>query len=579
MTVADVPEKIGRFHVEHKLGEGAMSIVYQAHDTEIDRKIAIKLLRPEVEAEAEYRSRFLSEARAAGNLAHANIVTIYDVGECEAGPYIAMELLPGVTLEDRMRERERFELPEIISIGIQLAEGLDYSHANGVVHRDVKPGNIILEPQRDLLRITDFGIARIETADQLSSTVAGAILGTPQYMSPEQVEGQVVDGRSDLFSVGVILYQLLSGMRPFSANTLSSLYLQIVRDDPRPLEKLVPDAPAALRNLIKRLLNKAPERRFQSGAELAAALRKLREDLDARARRQAEARLMPLRYKWTAILVMLVSVAMAVAAYVVHRQEVNAMTGLALDFGSSLAEFVAAESAEALVIQDWVAVELRARETVDRQQISHLRIVDRKGVVRGSSREGELGKPYVPDPKAGMPARNGETVIHRIAAADADIFDFEVPVLYQKREMGRVHLGLSSASLDQAARVTLYTMLGLMLAVIFTVALVAFVLASRLSAPMRILQAAMREAAQGNLGHRIEERRNDELGGMFDQFNRMAESMEQLREDNQVLTQSGGLGGSPDRGRALKLDVRHDVTLDEDDAPTRLADDGPGPQS
>ncbi len=538
-----MPKMIGRYRVESKLGEGSMSVVYKAHDSEIDRSIAIKLLRSEVMTEPEYRSRFISEAKAAGNLTHPNIVTIHDVGECKAGPYIAMELLDGPTLEDLLREQDDFDCRRVLSIGIQLAEALDYSHAKGVVHRDVKPGNIILQRERDTLRITDFGIARVESPDTMVSTIAGTILGTPQYMSPEQVEGEVVDGRSDLFSVGVILYQLITGMRPFSANTLASLYLQILSDDPLPIDSQAPAAPVGLRNAIKKLLNKEPERRFQSGSELADALRKVEEELNAREQRQAEARLMPLRYKWTLVLVLLVSLSMAIASAMIYRKEINVMTTLALDFGSSLAEFVAAESAESMVIQDWVAMELYAQETVERQQISHLQIVDRDGIVRGSAQAKDQGKPYAANPGAQYVTRNGETVIHRLESAHASLFDFEVPILYQKRGMGWVHLGLSSDSLDHAAQVTLYTMIGLMLAVILTVAVVAYLLAARLSAPMRILHNALKQAAQGNLAHRITESRNDELGRMFDQYNRMVESMDKLHEDHQALSQTTTVRG------------------------------------
>ncbi len=580
MKKPETEKNIGRYRVEEKLGEGAMSVVYKAHDPEINRGIAIKLLRRSLAAEPEYHKRFVSEAKAAGNLAHANIVTIYDVGECDSGPYIAMELLDGPTLEELMQEKHPFDYREILSIGIQLAEGLGYSHTKGVVHRDVKPGNIIFQGSQKVLRITDFGIARIDTPNEQGSTIAGTILGTPRYMSPEQVEAEEVDGRSDLFSVGVILYQLLTGVAPFSGATLASLYVQITRDEPVSIDRLAADAPVGLRNVIKKLLHKDPARRFQSGKELADALRHVVSELDAAEQRRADTRLMPLRYKWTLILVLLVSIAMTVSAAIIYRKEVAVMTTLALDFGSSLAEFVATESTESLLIQDWVAIELFVKETAEREQISHLQVVDHEGLVRASSNPLEHNKPYVAlSPDAQYMTRIGETAIHRLAGEPADVFDFEAPILYQDKSLGRVHLGLSSASLDQAAQVTLYTLVSLLLAVILTVAVVAYLLAARLSVPMRILQDALKHASKGNLAHRISESRNDEFGRMFHQFNLMAEAMEQVREENQVLMTQSGIDHSGEHRksttslpRAAQTDPRAHLPLNQDDLPTRVVD-------
>ncbi|MCU7892998.1 MAG: serine/threonine protein kinase [Candidatus Thiodiazotropha sp. (ex Ustalcina ferruginea)] len=218
-----MPESIGRFSLIEEIGEGAMSIVYKAFDPEINRTLAIKLLRGECAADPEYRYRFLQEAKAAGKLTHPNIVTIFDVGEVAQGPYIAMEFLEGRTLEQMMDSDAKISTRETVVYGIQLAEALDYSHARGIVHRDVKPGNIISPDDGHTIRITDFGIAHVDSPNKEHRTMMGAVLGTPQYMSPEQVEGLPVDGRSDLFSMGVILYQLITGEKPFVSETLTSL--------------------------------------------------------------------------------------------------------------------------------------------------------------------------------------------------------------------------------------------------------------------------------------------------------------------------------------------------------------------
>ena len=527
-----VPEQIGRYKITEKIGEGSMSVVYKAFDADIDRSIAIKLMRPEVLWEPDYRERFLSEAKAAGNLIHPNIVTIFDVGECEAGPYIAMDFLDGPTLEELMEPEARPPLRQVLNIGIQLAEALDHAHQHGIIHRDVKPSNIIQLRERNLIRITDFGIAHIENAEKMYYTASGTVLGTPQYMSPEQIEGATVDGRSDLFSVGVILYQLVTGQRPFAANTLASLYAKIVREDPVAVEKLAPGLPAGLIHTIKKLLNKEPARRFRSARELADALRSLVEDLDAREQRDAEARLVPLRVKYTLVLATLVSVAIVIATYLVHRQEVNAMTNLALDFGSSLTRFVASQNAEPMVIEDWVAIEFFVKDTTELQQISHLRITDRNGVIRGSLIPEERGQAFTDVAAHKRLIEKGDDLIVREVETDASSYlDFEAPILYQSKEMGRVYLGLSKESLERAANLTLYTMMGLSLAVVLTVIVAAYLLWSRISAPITILHGALRRAAEGNLSYRISETRNDELGQMFKEFNSMADHLERIKDE------------------------------------------------
>jgi HAMP domain-containing protein len=525
---ANMPGRIGRYQVQERLGEGSMSVVYKAFDADISRHLAIKLLRPEVAMEPEFRSRFLSEARAAGNLAHPNIVTIYDIGECELGPYIAMELVQGPTLEEAMAEDARPSLRQILDIGVQLADALGYAHSRGIVHRDVKPGNIMQLPDGHTIRITDFGIAHIESPDRMHHTVSGTILGTPQYMSPEQIEGGAVDGRSDLFSVGVILYQLLTGKRPFVAQTLASLYAKIVREPPEPMGDQMP---AGVRKLVERLLQKDPARRFADGRELGDALRSLIEDMDAHEQRQAEARRLPLRVRFTVILALLVTLSMGVAAYVVHRVEVSVMTSLALDFGTSLARFVSIRSAEPMLLKDWIAVEFFVTETQRRQQITYLHLVDRDGIVRGSTDPETQGLAYAAPPVTRSLIDSDDLQVHALERDGLRLLDFEVPILYLGKTMGRVHLGLSRAPLDEAATLTLYTMLGLLVAIVLTVIVVAYLLAGRITAPLKVLRSALVQASRGHLTHRINERRDDEIGELFEVYNRMADALTQQRDE------------------------------------------------
>jgi eukaryotic-like serine/threonine-protein kinase len=267
---------VGRYEVQAAIGEGAMADVYRAYDPGIDRVLAIKVLKAEFRQNRQYAARFLREARAAGALSHPNIVTIYDVGEVDGYPYIAMELLEGRPL-DQVMQRERLSVESVLAVGTQLGEALNYAHGLGVVHRDIKPSNIMLAPDGRSIKILDFGIARVAEAEgdaETLKTQIGQVLGTPRYMSPEQALGGALDGRSDLFSAGVVLYELVTGQRAFAGSSAATLALQITQNDPRPIAELAPDCPRGLEFIIGKLLAKKPEKRFATGEELAAALRR-----------------------------------------------------------------------------------------------------------------------------------------------------------------------------------------------------------------------------------------------------------------------------------------------------------------
>jgi len=212
------PGQIGRYRIESVLGRGAMGIIYGAHDPAIDRKVAIKLVRADLLQggdRSEYVARFQQEAQAAGRCAHPNIVAVYDFALHEGNPYIAMEYINGVSLAQVPARPGGFAIPEIIDLGGQMLDALAAAHALGVIHRDIKPANIMLT-DHGRVKVTDFGISRLDTSH---ITGSGAVIGTPSYMSPEQCRGETADGRSDLFSVGVVLYELLTGTKPFAGTS------------------------------------------------------------------------------------------------------------------------------------------------------------------------------------------------------------------------------------------------------------------------------------------------------------------------------------------------------------------------
>jgi serine/threonine-protein kinase len=273
------PRKLGKYEIRRELGQGAMGVVYEGFDPMIARRVALKTVRRDqldrVEVE-EILARFKREAQAAGRLTHPNIVGIYEYGE-DPGPngeatggtaFIAMEFVEGRELREYFDADERFPMAEIVRIMGQLLEALDYSHKNGVVHRDIKPANIILLKD-GTVKVADFGIARLESSNL---TQAGSVLGTPSYMSPEQFMGQTVDGRSDLFSAGVILYQFLTGEKPFTG-ALTTIMHKVLKEEPAAPSELNVQVPRPLDALMRKALAKRPDERFQSGREFAIALR------------------------------------------------------------------------------------------------------------------------------------------------------------------------------------------------------------------------------------------------------------------------------------------------------------------
>jgi len=264
---------LGRYVIERELGKGAMGIVYQGRDPTIDREVAIKTMALSQEFQdeelAEARERFFREAAAAGKLNHPNIITIHDVGEEHDLAYIAMEFIKGEDLGKYASEGALLPVKEVLRIISVVADALDYAHEEGVVHRDIKPANIVYNNKKGSLKIADFGIARITASSQ---TRTGVILGTPAYMSPEQMTGHKVDGRSDLFSLGTTMFVLLTGEAPFPGDTLAALAYQISHDKHPDICKLRPDLPACLRGIIDKALAKNPDKRYQSGAAVKRAV-------------------------------------------------------------------------------------------------------------------------------------------------------------------------------------------------------------------------------------------------------------------------------------------------------------------
>ncbi len=279
MTEKNIPEHIGKYTILDILGRGAMGVVYKGFDPHIERTVAIKVIRKAAfddDEIGEALGRFRREAQAAGRLVHPNIVTVYEYGEENDTAFIAMEYIEGHSLKELLASQTNFTLAEVVDILSQLLNGLSYAHTNGIVHRDIKPDNLIFTPD-GTLKIMDFGVARLESS---SLTMAGSMMGTPSYMAPEIFSGEEVDQRSDLFSAGIILYQLLTGHKPFSGSSMTTIMHQVVNVMPPKPSQLDSRLAAPLDGLIQTCLAKNPANRFQNAADFLAGLQEAFARLD-----------------------------------------------------------------------------------------------------------------------------------------------------------------------------------------------------------------------------------------------------------------------------------------------------------
>ncbi len=273
------PSKIGKYDVEERVGEGAMGVVYRAVDPVLKRRVAIKVMSDAFAQNDDLRERFLREAQAAGSLQHPNVITIYDFGDVDGHPYIAMEFVEGQDLAELIAHQVPLSVVDKLDLAIGVLQGLAYAHKRGIVHRDIKPANIRVDDEGKA-RIMDFGVAHLASSNM---TKSGVMLGTPSYMAPEQIVGGKVGPQTDVFSVGAVLYELLTGARPFEGGTLQAVMYRVLSENPAPLTTAVPGLPARLNDVVMRALAKDAENRYSSALEMANDLIAVRSAIDASA--------------------------------------------------------------------------------------------------------------------------------------------------------------------------------------------------------------------------------------------------------------------------------------------------------
>jgi serine/threonine-protein kinase len=554
---AAVPPHVGRYRVEGILGQGAMAVVYAGFDPGIERKVAIKCLHREVAADPAYRQRFLIEARAAGHLTHPHIVTIFDVGETDDGrSYIAMERLSGETLASKVAREGFPPLPAIIDLVGQLAAALDYAHARGVLHHDIKPENIMLADGWSYAKISDFGIAERRGSLRDAGGLPAEIGGTPAYMALERLRGERSDARSDLFSLGVVLYWLIVGKLPWpEIGNVPQLIRKRLRQPRPPIRPRDPATPSMLISIARTLLAPVAESRYQRGAEVIDDLRLAAREYERERETPLANRIISLRLRWASSLGAILSLVLVLGLAAIYAKQHAAVTGLALDFGSSMGRMVAGESAENLLLGDHAATRALVTDISRNRQIHYLAIADRSGDIVASTRQEEIGRKlsvaegqkYLPRPDA-IRSYLGQAEGDR--ASDGMLL-FDVPIQYQTKTVGELRLGISNAELRTAQKTTLWVIATVLVLTLAAVVGAAYWLFRRPLMMLGLLGDALLRVARGDFAHRIRLARRDEFGRLFATFNLM----------NSTLQTRQRRGGEP----APPVDGADDVTR-----PTRI---------
>ena len=521
-----IGDRLGRYRLLERIGEGAMAEVYRAYDPDIGRTLAIKLLRAEVCHDSEYVGRFLREARAVGALAQPNIVSVYDVGQVGNRPYIVMELIEGQPLEDRLETEVMPTVEDVIAIGIQFGEALDYAHSRGVIHRDLKPSNVIVSSDGKTITITDFGIARIEDGDVSARTQVGFILGTPSYMSPEQARGEPVDGRSDLFSVGVILYQMLSGRKPFAAGDMATLLKKLTGEEPERLDRLAPYLPAGLVRIVERLLEKEPDRRFATGGELARALLHERDALAEQTNRPGRRRLLSAWTATTVVLTLIVGLALVASSVFVHDRVRTELLADHVGLGITLTEALAGDMATRLGAGQETAIESEVVETAGRWGLAELVVTDAAGIAIAASDDLMIGLRYV-EPSGMTPIGHASDVdIWRVDRPGRPLaLHFRTVIGPPDDGVGAVHVTRTAQNAQRAWNVLAALLTGIVAIGTLAVPVLSLLLRRLMIRPLHRLERALNEVSEGNTAVHLSHRRGDLVGKVFDAFNRMTDAV------------------------------------------------------
>ena len=534
-------ESLGRYIINGRLGEGAMADVYRAMDPSIGRQVAIKVLKPEYARNPELIVRFLREARAAGALSHPNIATIYEVGEEAGVAYIAMELVEGQPLDSMLQTGGRMPYERVLMFGAQLAGALGYAHRMGVVHRDVKPSNILLSSDGRTAKLVDFGVARIDEPDaeddqHLARTQFGQMIGTPRYMSPEQALGLPVEPRSDLFSLGIVLYEMVTGKVAFPGIGLATLAIQIAQERVEPIDRSASDCPPGLRFIIDKLLSKKPEQRFADGEAVRTAIMR---EMSVSEESAPSRRGLSLRVKLPLALASVTFAVLAICGTMIVSREERAFEQMAVASGQTISAFVASNAGVVAADnaglpgdqQDWSAVRAFVDSASEDGEIRSMVVVDADNIIRAASDPRRVGQSYVQPTETRLATAVGAAAVSYAANGQSAGMRFVRPIRYAGADFGKVDIVVRTTALTAAAANTRLLLLMLSAVVMLTVLVIGYLSGAAVTRPLARLRTALAEAATSRFALRISHRRGDEFGHAFDAFNQAAASVETLIAD------------------------------------------------
>ncbi|MHC9511281.1 protein kinase domain-containing protein [Kangiella sp. M94] len=559
--------RIGRYKIVKEIGRGAMSVVYQAEDPEIGRMLAIKLLKHELVEKEEYRELFLREAKAAGRLGHPGIVTIYDVGIWQERPFIAMELLDGQNLDEYLQQHGNFSLEQASNLAEQLTLALDYAHKNGVIHRDLKPDNILVLDGGRRFKITDFGIAHVEHLflEDEGGKNKDKIMGTPAYMSPEQITGHGVDFKTDLYSLGVILYQVTKGELPFQAPNYAAMMQAVLHLNPQPIN-IVSEQGFMWQSIIFRLLQKNPDHRYATSDELLEEIETLAKELTQNKEGLAGIRFVSMRARWAISLSAVVLLVMILGMIWVYNKQNKLMNQLVFDYGNSMVQIISAETAEPLLLGEDIALQAITLDIADNTQIKHLSIRDDQGIVQSSSQPEQINKPFIlPDASKLQQQTLDARIYSNLTDYEQEVVLFDSPITYQSKPIGHAFIAISRSNLKSATQSSLLAMVIWMFLIMLAVFSGVYWLANRFIQRVNETRHVIRELRNHGQADILKVDTHDEVG-------RLQQEVNDLSQKLAGLTQTQYISSSPDPSlleTITDLDKTLIISQDETDAEIR----------
>ncbi len=535
-TAEPPPRQLGGYSLKARIQRGGSTPAYRAQDAQGGREVVLQLL---VAARCEddvVRDRLLAGARAAARLSHPHIVPIRAVAEAEGRPFIVTDLGEGQTLAQRLEEHPRLPVQEVLAIALPLARALAHAHEHGVVHRDVHARHVLLLPEGRGVQLGGFGVVQ-----------GGSGSGIPPLGPtwPEQVRGEAVGSPGDQFLLGALMYEMLTGRRPFHGDSPAAVALNLGQEEPPPLIQVRPDLPAPLRRVVDRCLAKQPAQRYESTQALASALLRAQDEINAKASQQQQPRRLPLRVQAALATGGLAAALLGLSASLVVPALQGAAATQAAAQARATAAVVAAQAASQVLTEEWPAVEQQVQDAMRSGSLSSLVVTDAAGTVRAASQPALVGQAYAASGQAVPALAVAGSPVHRLGSGDGAVLVFETPVLYQGKPLGRVMLGITEAPQQQWARQAWLLVLGAAGAVALGLALAAYLLAGWVTRPLRTLADGLADIGQGRFDQRLSAGRwpFSEAADAAQSFDAMAQAL--ARRDAGPGAGAAGVNASP----------------------------------